>query len=145
MISEVMNQLDHNQEKNQTAIEETKNLRAIIVKLDNIVEYNKLKELADLVKYHSKLMSYYGLDLKTGKWNTKQFPVTQTDAQMEGIISDINTYNKAVRECNKYGEFLAKNTALTLMNRFTGLVLLYFAHLLLFTISHSAFQKCKKR
>jgi hypothetical protein len=108
MISEVMNQLDHNQEKNQTAIEETKNLRAIIVKLDNIVEYNKLKELADLVKYHSKLMSYYGLDLKTGKWNTKQFPVTQTDAQMEGINSDINTFNKAVRECNKYGEFLAK-------------------------------------
>jgi hypothetical protein len=53
-------------------------------------------------------MSYYGSDLKTGKWNTRQFPVTQTDAQLEGINSDINTYNKAVRDCNKYGEFLAK-------------------------------------
>jgi len=42
-------------------------------------------------------MSYYGLDLKTGKWNAKQFPVTQTDAKMEGITYDINTYNKAVR------------------------------------------------
>jgi hypothetical protein len=78
------------------------------VTLDDIVEYNRVKELADLVKYHSKLMSYYGLDLKTGKWNTKQFPVTQTDTQMDGINSDISTYNKAVRDCNKYGEFLAK-------------------------------------
>ncbi len=103
-----MNQLDHNQEKNQTAVEEKRNLRAIIVTLDDIVEYNRVKELADLVKYHSKLMSYYGLDLKTGKWNTKQFPVTQTDTQMDGINSDISTYNKAVRDCNKYGEFLAK-------------------------------------
>jgi hypothetical protein len=108
MISEYMNQLDHNQEKNQTAVEEKRNLRAIIVTLDDIVEYNRVKELADLVKYHSKLMSYYGLDLKTGKWNTKQFPVTQTDTQMDGINSDISTYNKAVIDCNKYGEFLAK-------------------------------------
>ena len=68
--------------------------------LDDIVEYNKVKELADLVKYHSRLMSYYGLDLKTGKWNTKQFPVTQTDAQMQGINSDTNVYNKAVKESN---------------------------------------------
>jgi hypothetical protein len=108
MLSYLMNHLNHNQEKNQTAAEERKNLRPIIVILDDIVEYNRVKELADLVKYYSKLMSYYGLDLKTGKWNTKQFPVTQTDTQMEGINSDINTYNKAVRDCNKYGEFLAK-------------------------------------
>jgi hypothetical protein len=108
MISSFMNELDHIQEKNQTAVEAKKNLRAIIVTLDDIVEYNRVKELSDLVKYNSKLMSYYGLDLKTGKWNTKQFPVTQTDTQMEGINSDINTYNKAVRDCNKYGEFLAK-------------------------------------
>ena len=92
-----MEQLDHNQEKNQTAIEERRSLRRIIVTSDDIVEYNRVKGLPDLVKYHSKLMSYYGLDLKTGKWNAKQFPVTQTDAQMEGITSDINTYNKAVR------------------------------------------------
>lgn len=92
-----MEQLDHNQEKNQTAIEERRSLRRIIVTSDDIVEYNRVKEPPDLVKYHSKLMSYYGLDLKTGKWNAKQFPVTQTDAQMEGITSDINTYNKAVR------------------------------------------------
>ena len=53
-------------------------------------------------------MSYYGFDVTTGKWNTKQFPVTQTDAQMEGINYDIERYNKAVREYNKYAEHLAK-------------------------------------
>ena len=92
-----MEQLDHNQEKNQTAIEERRSLRRIIVTSDDIVEYNRVKELPDLVKYHSKIMPYYGLDLKTGKCNAKQFPATQTDTQMEGITSDINTYNKAVR------------------------------------------------
>jgi hypothetical protein len=69
------------------------------------------------------------VDLKNGKWNTKQFPVTQIDAQIKGINSDINTYNKVVRDCNKYGEFLVKNTALTLMNRLTKVVLLYFVRL----------------
>jgi len=34
--------------------------------------------------------------------------VTQTDAQMEGINSDIERYNNAVREYNKYAEHLAK-------------------------------------
>ena len=42
-----MNELDHNQEKNQTAVDEKKNLRAIIVTLDDIVEYNRVKELSD--------------------------------------------------------------------------------------------------
>jgi hypothetical protein len=36
-----MEQLDHNQEKNQTAIEE--------MTTDDIVEYNRVKELPDLV------------------------------------------------------------------------------------------------
>jgi hypothetical protein len=85
MIAYTMSRLDDNQEKSESAAPERKHLRRIIVILDHITEYNRLIELADLVKYRSKLMSYYGLDLKTGKWNTKQFPVTQTDAQMEGI------------------------------------------------------------
>jgi hypothetical protein len=44
-----MEQLDHNQEKNQTAIEERRSLRRIIVTSDDIVEYNRVKELPDLV------------------------------------------------------------------------------------------------
>ena len=107
MISYSMGQLDV-QKKSETAVPERKNLQRTIVILGNILEYDRTKELGDLVRYHGKLMSYYGLDLNTGKWNTKQFPVTQTDAQMEGINSDIRTYNNAVRNFNMYGEFLAK-------------------------------------
>lgn len=107
MISFGMGQLDQSEEKNHYTIQ-GKNIRNIILTLDDIIEYNRVKELGDLVKYHCKLMSYYGFDVITGKWNTKQFPVTQTDAQMEGINSDIERYNKAVREYNKYAEHLAK-------------------------------------
>jgi len=39
--------------------------------------------------------------------DTERFPINQIDARMEGITSD-KTYNKAVRDCNKYGEFLAR-------------------------------------
>jgi hypothetical protein len=53
--------------------------------LDDIAEYNRIKELGDLVKYHSKLMSYYGFDIRSGKWNTRLFPITQSDTQLEGI------------------------------------------------------------
>jgi hypothetical protein len=108
MISLGMEQLDKSEEKNHSSIQERKNIRHIILILDDIVEYNRVKELGDLVKYHCKLMSYYGFDVTTGKWNTKQFPVTQTDAQMEGINTDIERYNKAVREYNNYSEHLAK-------------------------------------
>ena len=45
---------------------------------------------------------------KSGKWHTRLFPVTQTDAQMEGIQLDIERYNNAVRNYNKYAEHLAK-------------------------------------
>jgi hypothetical protein len=76
--------------------------------LDDIVEYNRIKELGDLVKYHGKLMSYYGFDVKSGKWNTRLFPITQSDAQLEGIQSDVERYNNAVRDYNIYAEHLAK-------------------------------------
>lgn len=79
-----------------------------------------------------QVLLFCGLDLKTGKWNTKQFPVTQTDAQMEGITSDIHTYNKSARDYNKYGEFLSKNIALRLLNSFAKVVLLYFVRVLVF-------------
>jgi hypothetical protein len=75
---------------------------------DDIVEYNRIKELGDLVKYHGKLMSYYGFDVKSGKWNTRLFPITQSDAQLEGIQSDVERYNNAVRDYNIYAEHLAK-------------------------------------
>jgi hypothetical protein len=109
MLIIYMSELDKPEEKDHSLIQEGKNIRNIILILDDIVEYNRVKELGDLVKYHSKLMSYYGFDVITGKWNTKQFPVTQNDAQMKGINFDIERYNKAIREYNKYAEHLAKD------------------------------------
>ena len=110
MISENMSELDKpEEEKDHSSMQERKDIRNIILILDDIVEYNRVKELGDLVKYHSKLISYYGFDVTTGKWNTRQFPLTQNDAQMEGINSDIDRYNIAIREYNKYTEHLAKD------------------------------------
>ena len=110
MISGGMSELDKaEKEKDHSSMQERKNIRNIILILDDIVEYNRVKELGDLVKYHSKLMSYYGFDVTTGKWNTRQFPLTQNDAQMEGINSDIDRYNIAIREYKKYAEHLAED------------------------------------
>src|SRR5215207_4837475 len=92
----------------KSATQEDRAIRHIILVLDDLVEYNRIKELGDLVKYHSKLMSYYGFDVKSGKWNTRLFPVTQNDAQLEGIQSDVERYNNAVRDYNIYAEYLAK-------------------------------------
>jgi hypothetical protein len=81
--------------------------RHIVLIMDDIVKYNRVTELGDVVKYHGKLMSYYGFDPKTGKWDSRLFPVTQNDAQLEGIQKDIERYNNALRDYNKYAEHLA--------------------------------------
>jgi hypothetical protein len=77
---------------------------------------NKIQELGDLVNYHSKLMSYYGFNVKTGEWNTSLFPVTQNDSQLEGIQLDIERYNTAVRNYNKYEEYLAKELCINIFD-----------------------------
>jgi hypothetical protein len=56
--------------------------------------------------YQAKLMSWYGLDTKNGKWNITQYPVTQTDEHIEGIISDIQKYNDTVHRYNEYARYL---------------------------------------
>jgi hypothetical protein len=84
-----------------------KHIRSIILILDDKIEYDRIKDLADLVRYRSKLMACYGFDVKSGKWDTTRFPVTKTDAQMEGIQSDIQRYNDAVQRYNEYAEYLA--------------------------------------
>jgi hypothetical protein len=91
----------------QSAIQEKGQERNIVLVLDDIVKYNMVTELGDLVKYHSKLMHYYGFDPKTGKWDSRLFPATQNDAQLDGIQKDIERYNNALRDYNKYAEHLA--------------------------------------
>jgi len=84
-----------------------KHIRSIILILENKMEYNRIKDLADTIRYRSKLMAYYGFDVQSGKWDNTKFPVTRTDSQMEGIRSDIQRYNDAVQEYNQYTEYLA--------------------------------------
>jgi hypothetical protein len=97
-----------NQVGRQSAIQEKDQQRNIVLIMDDIVKYNRVTELGELVKYHSKLMSYYGFDPKTGKWDSRLFPVTQNDAQLDGIQKDIERYNNALRDYNKYAEHLAQ-------------------------------------
>lgn len=107
MISFLMVQVD-NLPNQRNFVSARQNMRRrILVILDDKLEYDRMKDLSDFVRYHGKLMSYYGFDTGNGKWNTKAFPVTQTDGQLEGINSDIERYNKAVRDYNKYAEYLA--------------------------------------
>jgi hypothetical protein len=77
------NSLDETKENDHPIIQR-RDIRSVISILDDIVEYNRVKELGGLVMYRSKLISYYGLDIKTGKWNTRQFLVTQTDVRWKG-------------------------------------------------------------
>src|SRR5919108_1406698 len=103
-----MNISEEAQADEQPIMQEERVIRHIILVLDDIAEYNRIKELGDLVKYHSKLISYYGFNVKSGKWNTRLFPITQNNAQIEGIQLDIERYSNAVRNYNKYAEHLAK-------------------------------------
>jgi hypothetical protein len=103
-----MNISEEAQADEQPIMQEERVVRHIILVLDDIAEYNRIKELGDLVKYRSKLMSYYGFNVKRCKWNTRLFPITQSDAQLEGIQSDVERYNNAVRDYNMYAEHLAK-------------------------------------
>jgi hypothetical protein len=79
-----------------------------MIELDNIFEYDKLNELLDTVQYYDKLLSQYGYDVKKGEWNTRDFPITQNDKQMEGIKSDVQEFRIAADEYNKYLEYLAE-------------------------------------
>lgn len=57
--------------------------------------------------YQAKLMRCYGLNTKSGKWNITQYPVTQTDKQIEGVSSDIQEYNDTLHRYNEYTRRLA--------------------------------------
>ena len=74
----------------------------------NIFDYNKLTDLEEHIRRYEKLLSQYGYDPNKDQWDTKRFPVTQTDRQMEGIKSDIDRSRKAVEEYNLHLEYLAR-------------------------------------
>jgi hypothetical protein len=84
-----------------------KHMRSIILILEDKIEYDRIKDLADTIRYRSKLMAYYDFDVQSGKWDNSKFPATRTDSQTEGIRSDIQRYNDSVQEYNEYTEYLA--------------------------------------
>ena len=94
-------------EKEMTCLPTSSSMNDALAVID-VYEYNKLRDLQDHVQYYDKLMSQYGYDWKTNQWDTKRFPVTQTDRQIEGIESDIIKSRKAVKEYNAYVKYLAR-------------------------------------
>jgi hypothetical protein len=90
MISNTCVYLGKFKQCEQPTIEEKENSsRQIVLVMNDMIKYNRVTEFGDLVNYHSKLMSYYGFNVKTGEWDTSLFPVTQNDSQLEGIQLDI--------------------------------------------------------
>lgn len=75
-----------------------------------------LGDLRENVQYYRRVLSQYGYDRKTGRWDTKLFPVTQTDRQMQGFKLDIDKYRKAVKEYNEYVKHLAKKYNIDINN-----------------------------
>jgi hypothetical protein len=82
--------------------------------LRNKPEYNRLCDLSDTTTYYSKPLSQYGFNAKTGEWNLKLFPVTQTDAQMGEIKFDLDTYVKSLTNFNEYKQYLSRKYNLEL-------------------------------
>ena len=80
---------------------------------------DRIKDLADTIRYRSKLMACYGFDVQSGKWDNTKFPVTRTDSQMEGLRSDIQKYNDAVQEYNECTEYLASTYGIDIQSETT--------------------------
>jgi hypothetical protein len=108
--------LQSNQTKEDHQEEYRKHIRSIVLILDDRREYDKIKDLADIVKYQSKLMACYGFDVHSGKWDNTKFPVAKTDSQMEGIQSDIQRYNDTLQHYNEYVENLAITYGIDIQN-----------------------------
>jgi hypothetical protein len=77
-------------------------------------EYDTTVDLRNTALYYGKLMSHYGFDVKSGKWDTRQFPITKNDKEMIGTNSDRLRFNEAVRQYNNYIEYLSRKYRLKL-------------------------------
>jgi hypothetical protein len=59
--------------------------------------------LQSIVEYNVKIVVSYGYDPYTGNYDTKKFPITKEDKQMQNIAKDFKNYFKALE---KYYEYL---------------------------------------
>ena len=88
-----------------------------ILLLDHEREYDTILELRDTALYYGKLISYYGFDMKSGKWNIKRFSITMSDKEIEAINSDRAKFNKAVNQYNRYAENLLRKYQLNVLSK----------------------------
>ena len=80
----------------------------ILLLLDDRREFDTLVDLRNTALYYGKLMSQYGFNMKSGKWDMKQIPVTKNDKEMMGINSDRLRFNEAVHQYNNYIKYLSR-------------------------------------
>jgi hypothetical protein len=85
-----------------------KDLDTTVWVLKDKTEYDRLVDLCDDAQYNSKLLSQYGFNKRTGEFDSKLFPVIKTDAQMEGVKSDIDRAVKSVDDLKRYKEYLSR-------------------------------------
>ena len=103
-----MNKSRMNKTPSHNTIKEERNMDHTILLLDHEREYDTIVELRDTALYYGKLISYYGFDMKSGKWNIKRFPITMNGREIEAIISDTAKFNEAVNQYNRYAENLLR-------------------------------------
>ena len=71
-------------------------------------EMDRMRELGAEVEYSGRLVSKLGFDLDTGELNTKTFPITKEDKQMDQIKNQFLNYNRAVDKYDQYLQDLLK-------------------------------------
>ena len=103
-----MNKSKMNKTPSRNTIREERNMDHTTLLLDHEREYDTIVELRDTALYYGKLISYYGFDMKSGKWNIKRFPITMSGREIEAIISDTAKFNEAVNQYNRYAENLLR-------------------------------------
>jgi hypothetical protein len=79
-----------------------------VIYLKDKREYDKLVELQSILKYNSKIVKSYGYDPYTGDIDTKKFPITKEDKQMDTIANNFKNYFNTISEYNDYLKELIK-------------------------------------
>jgi hypothetical protein len=103
-----MNKLRTGRSINHNIANRKRNLARAVLLLADRREFDTILELRNAALYYGKLMSHYGFDMKSGTWDTKLFPITQNDREIEGINSDRLRFNDAVEKYNDYIIHLSK-------------------------------------
>lgn len=111
-----MNKFSREKKHGRNTVKSKSNINRIVLQLGDRREFDTIVDLRDTAFYYGKLMSFYGFDMKSGKWNSKLFPITKSDKDLEGIDSDRLRFNEAVNHYDKYVEYLSKKYNLNVLD-----------------------------